>query len=187
MAWVANPFAYIAISTAVPLIPSLAERLHLSPMFAGFFCSIWLFARAISFWVLWLWTGWHYRFRWLAISYAVMVVCFALILIVPTFWALSVAQIFFGIALGLIYYSSLYYSMDVGQTKGEHGGIHEAAIGAGNFVGPAVGAAAVHLYPVQPNSGALAVSTLLVGGFISLLLIRKRGQNQSPVKLHVDP
>ena len=44
----------------------------------------------------------------------------------------------------------------------------------------------MHFYPVQPNSGALAVSTLLVGGFISLLLIRKLGQNQSPVKLPVD-
>ena len=173
IAWVANPCAYIAISTAVPLIPSLAEQLRLSPMFAGFFCSIWLFARALSFWILWLWTGWHYRFRWLAISYAIMAVCFALILIVPTFWALSVAQMFFGLALGLIYYSSLFYSMDVGSTKGEHGGIHEAAIGAGNFIGPAVGAAAVHFYPVQQNSGALAVSILLLCGFISLLLIRK--------------
>ncbi len=41
-----------------------------------------------------------------------------------------VAQIAFGISVGLIYYSSLFYSMDVGETKGEHGGLHEAMIGA---------------------------------------------------------
>jgi len=71
----------------------------------------------------------------------------------------------------LIYYSSLFYSMDVGETKGEHGGIHEAAIGLGNCVGPAVGGASLYLLPQYPNSGALAVTVLLFCGFGGLLAI----------------
>jgi hypothetical protein len=77
----------------------------------------------------------------------------------------------FGGAVGFIYYSSLFYSMDLGDTKGEHGGIHEAVIGLGNCAGPAVGAAALFFLPRYPDSGALAVSLLLVSGLAGLLTI----------------
>jgi MFS family permease len=172
MAWIANPFAYIAINAAVPVIPRLAERLNLSPTQAGFLCSIWFFARAATFVWLWLWPGWHYRFRFLAGAYGGMVISFAVILLVPNLFAICVAQIVFGVALGLIYYSSLFYSMDVGDTKGEHGGLHEAAIGFGIFAGPAVGASALHFVPGLPHINAWAVSFLLVMGFCLLLYLR---------------
>jgi len=81
------------------------------------------------------------------------------------------AQVFFGVAAGLIYYSSLFYSMDVGETKGEHGGLHEAAIGAGVFAGPAVGAASLQFLPRHSNTGVFAVSALLLLGLAGLLVI----------------
>jgi len=84
-------------------------------------------------------------------------------------------EIIFGSVIGLIYYSSLFYSMDLGDTKGEHGGIHEAAIGLGNFAGPAVGAASLYLLPHYANSGALAVSGLLLLGLGGLLAIWRKG------------
>jgi predicted MFS family arabinose efflux permease len=122
---------------------------------------------------LWFWIGWHYRFRWLVTAFAVLVVSFATILIVPSVAVLLLAQIFFGAATGLIYYSSLFYSMDASEIKSEHGGIHEAAIGVGNFVGPAVGAASLQFLPQYANSGAIAVSGLLLLGFGALLTIWK--------------
>jgi len=87
-------------------------------------------------------------------------------------------QIVFGFALGLIYYSSLFYSMDQSDTKGAHGGIHEAAIGLGNCAGPALGAASLQLLPQYPNNGAAAVSLLLLLGLAGLFAIwrnRPRG------------
>jgi MFS family permease len=173
MAWLANPFAYIAINTLIAVIPGLAARMHLSPMLAGFTCSLWCFARLGTFLVLRSWPGWHYRFRWLVTAFAVLVVSFASILIVPSLAVLLVAQIFFGVAIGLIYYSSLFYSMDASEIKSEHGGIHEAAIGVGNFVGPAVGAASLQWMPQYASSGAVAVSALLLCGFGALLAIWK--------------
>ena len=173
MAWVANPFAYIAINTLIAVIPGLALRLHLSPMLAGFTCSIWCFARLGVFIALWFWTGWHYRFRWLVTSFATLIVTFVLILAAPNLVVLIVAQIFFGAAIGLIYYSSLFYSMDASEIKSEHGGIHEAVIGAGNCIGPAVGAAALQWVPQYANSGVIAVSVLLLGGFGALIAIWK--------------
>ena len=134
MAWLANPFAYIAINTLIAVMPGVAKRLDLSTMLAGFCCSVWCFARLAAFFVLWHWTGWHYRFRWLLVAYLALV---------GHLRGHSAGaepggagrwrRSSLGCALGLIYYSSLFYSMDVGDTKGEHGGIHEAAIGLGNL------------------------------------------------------
>ena len=173
MAWLANPFAYIGINTLIAVIPGLAARLHLSPMLAGFTCSLWCFVRLGIFLTLWSWPGWHYRFRWLVTAFGLLVVSFAVMLVVPNLAVLLVAQIFFGAAIGLIYYSSLFYSMDASEIKSEHGGIHEAAIGVGNFIGPAVGAASLQWVPQYANSGAIAVTGLLLLGFGALLAIWK--------------
>jgi hypothetical protein len=74
----------------------------------------------------------------------------------------------------LIYYSSLFYSMDVGETKGEHGGYHEAAIGAGIFMGPAMGAASLFFLPQFVHSGTIGVVVLLMVGLAGILFLRFR-------------
>jgi len=53
MAWLANPFAYIAINTLIAVMPGLAARLGLSATLAGFYGSIWCFSRLGVFFVLW--------------------------------------------------------------------------------------------------------------------------------------
>jgi predicted MFS family arabinose efflux permease len=173
LAWLANPFAYIAINTLIAVLPGVAAKFQLTPMFAGFACSLWGFARLAAFIVLWRWPGWHYRFRWLAAAYALLILSFALILVVPALPVVLAAQVFFGAAIGLIYYSSLFYAMDASDTKSEHGGIHEAAIGIGNCLGPATGAAALWLAPQNPGTGVWAVTGLLALGFGGLLWVRK--------------
>jgi MFS family permease len=176
MAWFSNPFAYVAANTIVAVIPGLARKLELTPRMAGFFCSIWLFARLAMFVCLWFWGGWHYRFRWFVSAYVLLIASFAGMLLLPKLAFIIAAQIGFGIALGLIYYSSLYYSMDVGEARAEQGGFHEAAIGAGLFGGPAVGAIALYFFPDRSDSSAVAVSSVLVLGLVGLLVIRYRSQ-----------
>jgi MFS family permease len=145
-------------------MPGLANRMELNLATAGIFCSIWFFARFAAFFILWRWTGWHYRFSWLICAYWVSLLCFLCILLVPQFHIIIAAQIIFGFCVGLIYYSSLFYSMDQSDTKGEHGGFHEAAIGSGLFTGPTVGATGLYLFPQYPSSGAWAVAGLLTFG-----------------------
>lgn len=180
LAWIANPFAYVAMSSVLPVIPTLAKQLQLTPTLAGVFCSVWFFARFGAFLWLWLWPGWHYQLRWLLGAYAIMVVSFVLILQVPDLWVLMLAQIGFGASVGLIYSSSLFYSMDVGETKGEHGGWHEAAIGAGNCGGPLVGAGAMLCFPAAPAAGTRAVGVLLLAGCLAMLAIYGRYRTRSP-------
>ncbi|MFN0069748.1 MAG: MFS transporter [Limisphaerales bacterium] len=174
MAWLANPCAYIAISAAVPVIPALAARFDLGTAAAGAFASLWFFVRFIVFGLLWRWSGWHYRFRWLLVAYVAMVAGFLGIFTLPTLALVAAAQVLFGAGVGLIYYSSLFYSMDVGATKGEHGGIHEAALGAGILAGPLIGAAAKLARPDSFAAPAWAVSAALAAGLAGVWWLRGR-------------
>jgi len=176
MAWIANPFSYVAINTVIPLIPSIAERLSLSTGMAGIVCSVWMFARLTAFASFWQWTGWHYHFQWLAGSFFIMIVSFFGILMAQSVGFLLIAQIGFGLSIGLIYYSSLYYSMNVMENQGVNAGVHEAMIGAGQFIGPAVGAAALYLLPAATGIGAWSVGGLLCMGLSGLFLVRHRGK-----------
>jgi len=133
---------------------------------------------------LWFWPGWHYRFRWLLAAYLGLVGTFAVILLVPHLAVMVAAEIVLGLAIGLIYYSSLFYSMDVGDTKGEHGGLHEAAIGLGNFAGPAVGAASLYFLPQVANASAWAVSGLLLCGLAGLVGIRLKAPGPNHPEKH---
>jgi MFS family permease len=172
MAWLANPFACIGINTVLAMAPTVTRNLHLSTSQSGIFCSIWFFSRLAAFVMLWRWKNWHYKYSWLLGAFLGLLAGFVMFLLAQNLWLLVFAQVFFGLSVGLIYYSSLFYSMDVGHTKGEHGGFHEAAMGVGNCVGPAVGAAALLLAPAIANAGTYAVSALLVAGLAGLVGMR---------------
>jgi predicted MFS family arabinose efflux permease len=178
MAWLANPFAYVAINTLFAVMPGVAEKLALSPTRVGLFCSVWLFGRLAAFALLWKWRGWHYRFRWLLTAFLLLILSLAAILLATQLWLVVLAQIFFGLATGLIYYSSLFYSMDVGEASSEHGGLHEAFIGAGIFLGPATGAAALTFAPESANASTWAVSGLLVIGLGGLVWLRRHSASR---------
>jgi predicted MFS family arabinose efflux permease len=174
MAWLANPLSYVAINTVIPTIPSIAVKLHLSTGLAGIICSTWMFSRLFAFVLLWRWTWWHYRFRFLAVAFALMVAGFAGIILAKNMPTLMVAQICFGISVGLIYYSSLYYSLNASSERGAHGGLHEAMIGAGLFVGPACGACSLLIVPAAASGGVMSVGGLLAAGFAGLLWMKGR-------------
>ena len=174
MAWLANPFAYIAINSLLAVLPGRATELGLNIPQSGWFWSLWQLARLGTFLLLWRWGGWHYRFRWMLTAFLALIVSYATLLLGQSLYLLAGAQLLFGLATGLLYYASLYYSMDVGETHGEHGGIHEAAIGTGICLGPAVGAAALWLAPAHPAAGTYAVTALLLVGLTGLLTLRVR-------------
>jgi len=155
----------------LPLIPDVAARLSLSTTLAGFVCSVWMFARLFSFAVLWRWSGWHYRFGWLAGAYVTMIGSFGALLLVENLAVVVMSQLVFGVSVGVIYYSSLFYSMDVGETKGEHGGLHEALIGVGLCGGPAIGTVALRIFPSNPDAGTIGVAIVLAVGLGVVLAI----------------
>lgn len=169
MAWLANPFACVAAFTLLAMIPEIARKMGLSTTMAGLFCSVWFFARLAAFVVMWQWPGWHYRFRWLLAGYILLILGFATVLTAEGLLGLGLGQVAFGLAVGSLYYASLFYSMDVGEARAEQGGIHEAMMGAGNFVGPGIGALSLLIAPQLPHAGVWSVSGLLAVGMALLL------------------
>lgn len=174
MAWLANPFAYIAIHSFLAVVPGRSAELGLTVAQSGWFWAVWFIARLGAFFLLWQWGGWHYRFRWMLAAFIALIAAYTVLLLGKSFGVLLAAQVVFGLATGLLYYASLFYSMDVGEAQGEHGGIHEAAIGLGICLGPAVGAGALYLAPGQPHAGAFGVTALLLVGLAGLVGLRLR-------------
>ncbi|HEX3798042.1 MAG TPA: MFS transporter [Verrucomicrobiae bacterium] len=181
LAWLANPFAYVGIYGVIPIIPKLAQHFDLTPTMASLICSVWFWSRLGAFLWFWLWPGWHYRLGWLLGAFIGLIASFIAILLSTQVWMLAVAQIIFGLAVGLIYYSSLFYSMDGGESKGKKGGFHEAAIGLGIFIGPTTGVA-THHFLRQPNSETWGISALLILGLILFLAIHFYHETKSKVK-----
>ena len=174
LAWIANPFAYVAMYGFVPVIPQLSLRLGLSTAQAGTVFSVWFWSRLGAFFWFWLWPGWHYRFRWLLAAFIAVIACFFVILLDHDIWPVVAAQFVFGLAIGLIYYSSLYYTMEAGASGTRKGGIHEAAIGLGICAGPAVGFGALRLFPGHTNAGTWNIGIALVLGLFLFLITRFR-------------
>lgn len=174
LGWMANPLAYTAIFTLIAVMPGLAAELGLTPTEVGLFCSIWMFARMAAFVVLWKWQGWHYRFRFLAGGYLLLTAGFAVVLLAPSLPVLVGGQVVFGAATGLMYYSSLFYSMDLGDRRAEHGGLHEAGVGLGILAGPALGATVLQLLPGSA-AAAVAVTGLLAAGLVAMVHVRRTG------------
>ncbi|MDB6028412.1 MAG: Major facilitator superfamily 1 [Verrucomicrobiales bacterium] len=174
LALLANPIAYVAINTVIPMMPEVAKRFELTPMCLGFVGATWFFVRAGAFVLFWLWPKWHYRFRWLIMACVALTISFLGILLSSNLLIVILAQVIFGVAAGLIYYSSLFYSLDGGNAESEHGGAHEAMIGLGTFVGASVGAAAKFFWPNVPGISIWAVSVVLLIGCATLIFTKTK-------------
>jgi MFS family permease len=182
MSWLANPFSYVAISTVIPLIPSISQRFGLSTGLAGICCSVWMFARLLTFLALWKWPGWHYRFKWMFGAFLIMIICYAGMLLANSVTSLIITQIGFGISIGIIYYSSLFYSMNISEERGANGGLHEAMIGTGLFVGPAFGAVCLYFFPAAAGISGMPVNGLLLIGFTGLIWMgKKKSENKQVI------
>ena len=81
LAWLANPFAYIAINSLQAMIPARAAALGFDVAQSGWFWSVWFLARFVTFAVLWRWHGWHYRFRWMLGAFLTLIASYGVLLL----------------------------------------------------------------------------------------------------------
>lgn len=178
LAWLANPFSYMAINTVMVVAPTITQQVGLPSATGAMWASTWLWSRTLGFFILWKWHGWHYRFRWFVGAFLALMAGFAGIMVSQQVWQFAAAQILFGGATALIYYASLFYSMDSTDAHGEHGGVHEALLGAGICGGPAVSAATLWLVPAAATGPAWVVTGFLLLGFSGVLFVRSHSVRQ---------
>lgn len=175
LGWLGNGTGYLMQGGLLTLAPSVGERLGLPPASAIWMICTFFAARAMTFALLWRFTGWHYRLPWMLAALVAAPAALALIFFSSSLAFLLPALALFGACIGLGYYSSIYYSLDYGDEKGEHGGWHESIIGMGGLVGPLAGVGGLSLIGL-PHGATLGVVLMafLITTAGSALILRPR-------------
>jgi MFS family permease len=167
---IALPATYLIIYGLAPALPSLPAVERLTPTVATVVASAWLAARAATFVVTAHTKFWHTRPSLLFWAAVLMLAAFLGTVLAPSSRGLGlapaillmvIAEVFLGIAVGMIYSGSLYFGMVLSEGSTKHGGYHEALIGLGQIMGPAMGASMAVLYPGQLWPGIGAISGLV--------------------------
>ena len=134
------PLSYVFVGAISPLMPYLLDGLDTPLDQQTPITSLWLLARVAIVIVLWRTHFWHGRWSTLLVAGAMLVGGFAAMVLAESLLAMGAGLVAFGIGQGIVYYAALYYAMAVGRAGVDAGGTHEALIGLGYGVGPAVAA-----------------------------------------------
>lgn len=150
--------SYLILSAVNPIQPIILERLEIEVAWWMPVASAWLAARVFVFAVLERWHGWHGRWWTPWAGLGSMVIGFVLTVGAPVFGPGTGLGLFIaglalmGTGIAIIYCGALYYAMAVGSAGVDAGGKHEAVIGMGYTVGPALGLIALALSSTGPGT-----------------------------------
>jgi MFS family permease len=135
----ANFASFFCLSNVQSLYPKLASVRDLSPQLIG--CLLFMVGAAQSafFIVLRATRAWHFRYGPLVAVHGLAAAGMLIIFQTVSVPLLAFAFSLIGIALGLSYYSSLYYSLCGDGDAGRRSGIHELMVGSAFFLGPLLG------------------------------------------------
>jgi Major Facilitator Superfamily len=167
LARIALPATYVVVYSLSAMLPMLAVLQPLGTAARTAVASIWMIARLLAFVALGAAAWWHTRPRILLVSAAVMLVAFwGVTLRASENDAVALAvmigsQIVLGVVIGIIYAGSLYFGMVLSDGSTEHGGYHEALIGAGSVIGPGTAALTQWRWPGDLTAGVAAVSGVI--------------------------
>ena len=175
---VLHPMGYLVIGALSPILPYLFNALGTNEASHAPIGATWHVARFVAVLILWRTAFWHGRAATLVAAGLLLSLGFALAVGSPNEPLLIVGLAALGLGQGTIYYSAIYYGLAVGGAKIEAGGIHEALVGAGYFLGPALGLASLSAGFGTPVFIGLVLGALAVG-FVGALLQAGRARSQS--------
>jgi predicted MFS family arabinose efflux permease len=135
----ANFVCWFTLANVQSLYPKVAVANGFSPHLIG--CLLFLVGvtQSMFFVLLRLSRVWHYRLGPLAAVHGTAALGMLLISRSASAPLLALAFPLLGVALGLSYYSSIYYSLCGHKHTGRRTSIHEFMVGTGFFLGPAAG------------------------------------------------
>lgn len=169
LAWGANALGYLLLTSYAALAPQLGQALGLSIQASFWLLGLLFLSRALAFVFFWRWHGWHYHKAFGILALWSQVLFFAIAFLTESVAPAIFALIGAGFALGLSYSTSIYYSLDAGEDKGKHSGLHEAILGSGTLFGPLIGALGAAIAGTS-GAGVLIVLAALGGsGLVSWL------------------
>ena len=160
------PLSYIINGTLAPLLPFVLSNLAVDTFWQTPAVATWMIARVVVTACMWHWPNWHGRWSVLWIAVAMMAIGFVSIFMASGMVLLFTGLVLFGGGMGIAYYAGLYYAMAVGRAGLNASGTHEALIGAGYTVGPAVG-----MLSIASTQSDLSTSPSALIGTVGCLIV----------------
>lgn len=132
------PTSYLVVGAISPLMPYLLDHVRAPLASQTPMTSLWMLARIAVVAVLWRSGFWHGRWSTLLVATVLLLGGFGAMVLADSMLTMGLGLVAFGTGQGIVYYASLYYAMAVGRAEVDAGGTHEALIGLGYAVGPAL-------------------------------------------------
>jgi hypothetical protein len=169
------PFSYVISATLAPVLPHRLAAVGVGGS-ASLVAALWMGTRFGTLLVMWRSRFWHGRWETLAAAGAALGLGLGLVLLATSLPVVIVGLVVYGTGMGLTYYTSLYYSMAIGQAAVDAGGNFEALIGLGYCVGPLLGILGQILGqaaagPARGDAATVAL-TCLCGAFAARGVVR---------------
>ncbi|HEX4054286.1 MAG TPA: MFS transporter [Tepidisphaeraceae bacterium] len=163
---IALPATFAVIYALGAIMPTLPVIRSADPEIRTLLAGVWMIARWFCFILLGVTAWWHTRPRALLVAAAIVLISFVGATLIDSTISMVLWQIAMGVAMGLIYSSSLYFGMVLSDGSTVQNAYHEALIGVGSVLGPGCGALAEIILPGNPHASVIAVGTIL---FLSVL------------------
>lgn len=187
---IALPAAFVVTYSLGAMLPSLPLLARFEPAHKTALASLWLVGRWLMFLYLGFSVAWHTRPRLLLIAAFILLGAFLGVVLRPSSLAglppaldmpvMLIAQLALGAAMAMIFCASLYFGMVLSSGSAEHGAYHEALIGVGQVVGPAVGALGQWTHPGDLRYGIASVAALVALSCLAAAVATYRFGNTAP-------
>jgi len=172
IAWIANFASYFCIGTIRYLFPKLSTHLGIQPSILGILLCAMAFFQVLAFYILGKTTRWHYKWILLIFSQFLGILGLTLIFLGNSVAIFLLAFMLIGIEGGMVYFSSIFYSLNNLKSRGQKSGIHEAILGSGILSGSLVGGIFAQIYTLRTPyllgifimGAAIIGETLLIRG-----------------------
>jgi predicted MFS family arabinose efflux permease len=165
LAWIANSIAFGLAATLNHHYPRLIREFGWSENVFGAFLGGIFLVQSLTFLVLRrvpsLWRFQRSRL------YGVQILMLVAIVTLPLadLPRVLVSAVVFGVGLGFCYYSSIYYSLHAGSSRGRNAGVHESLLGVGSMLVPFLGGWSAKA------TGLLAAPYVVAGALVGFALV----------------
>ncbi len=177
--WAANFGVWFAIGSAQALFPELAVKLAppIGERSLGVMIALIPAGQVAVFILLRRWQRWHYRYTHLLLFQMLALVGLLILAGNNTHFLFFAGFLGIGLAGGMTYFSSIYYSVYRQEKKGKKGGFHESFLGLGVALGPLAGGLAGQQMGLRAPyllAALVIAGSLLIQLLIRVYFIRKR-------------
>ena len=179
--WIANFANYFCIGMIRYLFPKLSIHIGIKPSIIGVLLFTVAFFQTVAFYMLGKTERWHYKGTPLILSQLLVIFGLVLIFLGSTVISFLIAFMFIGVGGGLIYFSSIFYSLNNLEGKGQKSGIHEAVLGTGLLLGSLVGGAIAEAFTLR-SPYVLAIFVIGAAICVETLLIKNKKKYGIKVK-----